>query len=267
MSNIFYLFLIIHLILCVNGIMQFRNKRRYCQNKVNPQHVKDNNLGSRDADLQEDLEDDTEKDKETCIFHDRGEISNHLPIEQCSFDLDMKGKVINPYTRFQDCYKADTSLKSACIRCAACLAVAENINKTITDAYYDQQGVGPQTNNSGVCRALEDLCSHGFKNYDLRESDGNVSITKASVRNNHVSSKLNGKWTRILREMCQMYVRHVDVRDVLHKYKSGTINFLDYTCKGDGIFRDCKNLGIERVVIPSIEDGGDLSFQISVNCM
>ncbi|GJQ86984.1 hypothetical protein Trydic_g12570, partial [Trypoxylus dichotomus] len=186
---------------------------------------------------------------------------NHLPSQQCSFKITTKAQTINPYKELEK----GRSFKSACLKCAACLVVAENINKIFMDIYYKELSDGQQQRANYLCQILRRLCSTGFKNYDLREFDGNRLITKSSTSNTHVNSEMNGKWTKILRSLCKIYIHHLPINHILQKYKIGTINITEHICNGDGIFRDCGNLNVKQR--ETIHTEIDLNSKGNITCI
>lgn len=253
MQTFFSLYIFIFILTYISCI-QFRNKRRYCRNKV-----------KKDVGIEETNTVVQEKCKSSfCQFYKSEESNNHLSSEQCSFDYGM-ALIINPYTDVRE----DRTLKSACLKCTACLAVAENLNKSFTEYYFDKIA-GQAQDEDCLCHSLQDLCLTGFKNYDLREYNGTKFITKASKHNKHVNSKMDGKWTEFLRNLCKMYIHHMNIHDVFQKYKSGTINFSQYLCNADGIFRDCHNLEMKEMGSINIKsdnnEGYEFAAAISISC-
>ncbi|KAK9708737.1 hypothetical protein QE152_g27043 [Popillia japonica] len=178
-----------------------------------------------------------------CKLEEADVADNHLPSGQCSFDYDM-ALIINPYADVRE----DRSLKSACLKCTACLAVAENVNKSFTEYYYEKLANKVQGEDF-LCHTLDDLCVTGFKNYDLREYNGTKFITKASRYNTHVNTKMDGKWTQLLRNLCKMYIQHINIHDVLQK--------------------DCRNLEMESGSINTKSDNNEeyvFAAGISISC-
>lgn len=120
MQPILIIHIFIFFLICLSNGTRYKNKRRYCANKAKIYNEQDK---PKTTEIKE-------VESQQCKFYDPGEVDNHLLSQHCSYDYKFSsGTVINPFEDFRK-YKDDSdgvSFKSACLKCAACLAVAENV--------------------------------------------------------------------------------------------------------------------------------------------
>ncbi|KAJ8960630.1 hypothetical protein NQ318_013922 [Aromia moschata] len=151
---------------------------------------------------------------------------------QCDFTLISPKKVINPYRARMENHVPQKPFGSFYQRCAACLAVANQIGRIIESVTQDSNTIvkDQESVNEDIAKNIGDLCSKGFKNYDLRKYDDTNLVTDNFKCTEHVGSNMDGNWTK----------------------------------KGTGIFRDCLNVE-ENLPIESIQQLGECSH--NCKCM
>ncbi|KAG5887599.1 hypothetical protein JTB14_025758 [Gonioctena quinquepunctata] len=180
-------------------------------------------------------------------------METYATYDQCNFTLIVPKKVINPYkNEFQNLVE-QKPFGSFCLKCAACLAVAEQIaitvQKTLTDSKIDEKG--QDFANEELRKRINTLCTSGFKNFDLRKYDDNSLVTNKLKCTEHINTKMDGNWTKKLREMCNLYTSYMDLKHLSNDYVDKTGEITTNLCSGTGIFRDCQNIeyeGISRIM-------------------
>jgi hypothetical protein len=85
--------------------------------------------------------------------------------------------------------------------------------------------------------------------HDLRKFKQYQVVSDEFKCSTHVRSKMDGKWTEKLREMCATYSNYMDVQYLLNEYLKGIGGISNYLCRNDGIFRDCSSLNFQNTSI------------------
>ncbi|XP_069688747.1 marginal zone B- and B1-cell-specific protein-like isoform X2 [Periplaneta americana] len=140
---------------------------------------------------------------------------------------------------------ASMPVTSACLRCGACLAVAEKLNETLVVAHETAYWMR-RLDDDYVVELLRSLCNNGFENYGLREIDGKRVISEAYSYSTHVPSVYDGMWTKKLQDLCHYYLDEYGEARLyqtwLHGGRYPPRDMANTICRNDGIFRDCTNI-------------------------
>ncbi|XP_030755517.1 uncharacterized protein LOC115881931 isoform X2 [Sitophilus oryzae] len=133
------------------------------------------------------------------------------------------------------------SFGSFCVKCAACLAVANQIEHLIRDLSYECETdpLKKKVLLENIVNHINTLCISGFKNFDLREYKSHHIITDDFRCTHHVESNMDGNWTKKLRELCKLYTSRVNIEDISFNVLDSVGNLTDTFCRSTGIFRDC----------------------------
>ncbi|XP_015840509.1 uncharacterized protein LOC103313587 isoform X2 [Tribolium castaneum] len=107
-----------------------------------------------------------------------------------------------------------------------------------------------------ITKSIDSLCSNGFENYDLRKFKQYQIVTDDFSCSTHVHSKMDGRWTEKLREICQNYSNYMDVQYLLNDYLKGVEDIAKYLCSNNGIFRDCSSLNFQNTSINPEQKNG-----------
>lgn len=274
---LFFKFLIfLYLILTVfsNQEIKFTNQKVQVQNIIERDKIQDENFAN--PNIKVEVQGIKSKNQESKVINqikDRSQeknkyqvpeaqnnpslIDNHIPMTK--FMTHPSDIVINPYYNIRKYITEKKAFSSVCLKCAACLAIAQHINISIPDMYKNNDLERVEAKEH-ITFLLKRLCLRGFKNYDLRNYNGMRLVTRISTKTTHASSSMDGKWTMKLREMCSYYVDDLDISyfyDVL-RFQIKSVD--DFLCRGHGIYRDCINMDMKIIEIPGEDENALMSI-------
>lgn len=167
-------------------------------------------------------------------------------------------KVINRYKQDIENYVQPKPFGSICLRCSMCLAIAEEFD-IIFKEFLEEKKEQKQTEIVEILKKnINSLCSQGFKNYDLRKVKQYQIVTDKVSCSTHVKTKMDGKWTEKLREICKNFSGYMDVQYLLNNYLKGIDDTAQYLCNSNGIFRDCLSLDFQNTSINPDQKNKDL---------
>ncbi|XP_057655311.1 uncharacterized protein LOC130893322 [Diorhabda carinulata] len=167
----------------------------------------------------------------------------YAPFKQCNYSLKNPKIVINPYKEQIENLVQPKPFASFCLKCAACISVANEITKTLKTVISDLNE--NLDFNKEVTNNINLLCTRGFKNFDLRKCNEDILITNKVLCTEHVRSNMDGSWTRKLREMCHLYTSYLDLNSTSYDFVVNLEELPNKLCRSSGIFRDCINIGEE----------------------
>ncbi|KAJ3665791.1 hypothetical protein Zmor_001265 [Zophobas morio] len=158
-------------------------------------------------------------------------------------------KVINPYRNEVQNYVPSKPFGSVCVMCSMCLAVAREMDKLFVKIVKSNMKNKQTAVVDLITENIKHMCYEGFENYDLRKSKQLQEVTNDFKCSTHVRTKMDGRWTEKLREMCATYLNYMDVQYLLNTYLNGTQDLQNYLCNNKGIFRDCSSLNMKNMTI------------------
>ncbi|XP_076257586.1 uncharacterized protein LOC143194778 [Rhynchophorus ferrugineus] len=166
----------------------------------------------------------------------------------CNYTLPDPKKIINPYRMELKNYVPRKPFGSFCIKCVACLAVARQIEKIIRNLNYEcePEPLKKSVLTHVIMDTVRNLCSSGFKNFDLREYKNKTILTDDFRCSRHVETNMDGNWTKKLRELCQLYISRINLQTIGFTILDSCGNITDTICRGNGIFRDCFSIHYEN---------------------
>ncbi|XP_044259707.1 uncharacterized protein LOC123008134 [Tribolium madens] len=168
---------------------------------------------------------------------------------KCNFLMTNPKKVINPYKNDIHNYVQSKPFGSICLKCSMCLAVAKEFDTIFRELSNANKGKKQSGIVDEITNSIDSLCSNGFENYDLRKFKQYQIVTDDFSCSTHVRTKMDGKWTEKLREICQIYSNYMDVQYLLNDYLKGIDDIAKYLCSNNGIFRDCSSLNFQNTSI------------------
>ncbi|XP_048524518.1 uncharacterized protein LOC125505206 isoform X2 [Dendroctonus ponderosae] len=190
----------------------------------------------------------------------------------CNLTLPKPKKVINPYKKQLSNRVAPRAFGSFCIKCAACLAVANEVQTVIEKVSQEcetdmnkKKIVEEQTLES-----ITRLCQTGFRKQAFEHHGiltDNFECTQhpGTVIEENWTKRFCAKLVRIcltligsrLREMCNLYISRVDVTLLTSNTLDSIGNLTDMFCRGSGVFRDCSNIKTHRnISLPHCKNCG-----------
>lgn len=144
---------------------------------------------------------------------------------------------------------------SACTRCAQCLAISAEVRKIFDNIIGNKEHLEPNEAKCKVNHALaEEFCKRTFTSHDLRICNGLTMFAKMEEGGTHIRTHFDGQWPPMLKKKCLLFIRQMDVDskyNFFHQYRLGIKDTDDFLCRGDGVFRECKNLVNETSIINS----------------
>ncbi|CAH1183311.1 unnamed protein product [Ceutorhynchus assimilis] len=172
----------------------------------------------------------------------------------CNKTLPKPKKIINPFKYQLEQKVPQKPFGSLCVKCAACLAVASEIQNVIESA--SQECETDMENKKVLLQEIDEkinrLCKRGFTNFDLRSYGNHKIITNNFECTKHVTSSMDGSWTKKLRDICSLYISRADTKTISLTVLDSMGNLTDIFCRGTGIFRDCSNIkSHENIVLPT----------------
>ncbi|XP_049820465.1 uncharacterized protein LOC126264867 [Aethina tumida] len=173
--------------------------------------------------------------------------SSHDPEIQskCNCTIFQPAIVINPYTNIMDLVKKKPNFKSVGIRCAACLAVAEEISKihkrtTEPKGKCSKERCAKRTDSKDdFVQGVEMLCQNGFKHHHYKKVNGENVVTDKRSPGGFIFVELEQPWCDTLRQLCQEYISRLTLDRL---YYDDDVDWERLLCKSDGIFRECRNM-------------------------
>ncbi|XP_060527089.1 uncharacterized protein LOC132702476 [Cylas formicarius] len=160
----------------------------------------------------------------------------------CNVTLAAPKKVINVYRPQIENSVPPKPFGSFCAKCAACLAVAAEMQQVI-DGFGEECELD-ETKRKSLQRELSvkvtHLCRKGFKSYDSG-SLGKYNIT-SDYLNCAYRLENNTNWTKKLRELCELYLSRIDLERLSNAVWNAGENLSKKLCRSSGIFRDCVDL-------------------------
>nr|XP_023013643.1 uncharacterized protein LOC111503538 isoform X1 [Leptinotarsa decemlineata] len=189
------------------------------------------------------------------------EMKTYATYDQCNFSLIAPKKVINPYKKEIENLVQQKPFGTFCLKCATCLAVADQIALTIRRILENSktENMGQDFANEKLSEEINDLCTSGFKNFHLRKYNQSNLVTNKLKCTEHVITNMDGNWTKKLREKCKLYTSYMDLSHISNDYVNKTDELTKNLCSGSGVFRDCHNieLGELKKILSELECGED----------
>lgn len=171
------------------------------------------------------------------------EEGTYAPLERCNYTLLTPKKIINPYKKELQNIVQQKPFGNFCLKCSACLAVADQISKIVNKTIEDfKMSIISYNVTEKLIDDLDQLCEKGFRNYDLRKFQEMSFVTDKLDCTEHVNSVMDGGWTTKLRDLCKLYSLHIDFNNLSKDYERNTNEFFKILCSGHGVFRDCHNI-------------------------
>ncbi|KAH1005175.1 hypothetical protein HUJ04_006205 [Dendroctonus ponderosae] len=156
----------------------------------------------------------------------------------CNLTLPKPKKVINPYKKQLSNRVAPRAFGSFCIKCAACLAVANEVQTVIEKGQHHKT-------------------FSGIFSFNLRAFEHHGILTDNFECTQHPGTVIEENWTKRLREMCNLYISRVDVTLLTSNTLDSIGNLTDMFCRGSGVFRDCSNIKTHRnISLPHCKNCG-----------
>ncbi|XP_063909015.1 uncharacterized protein LOC135126795 isoform X2 [Zophobas morio] len=175
----------------------------------------------------------------------RTEKSAHKIPLTCNFAMINPKKVINPYRNEVQNYVPSKPFGSVCVMCSMCLAVAREMDKLFVKIVKSNMKNKQTAVVDLITENIKHMCYEGFE----KKSKQLQEVTNDFKCSTHVRTKMDGRWTEKLREMCATYLNYMDVQYLLNTYLNGTQDLQNYLCNNKGIFRDCSSLNMKNMTI------------------
>ncbi|KAL1513018.1 hypothetical protein ABEB36_002503 [Hypothenemus hampei] len=180
----------------------------------------------------------------------------NCPCLSCNTTLRNPRKIINPYKELLQSRVAQKPFGTFCVKCAACLAVANEIQAIIENDNQEECEMDLTKRieiSEVILEKISHLCTNGFKNFNLRTYGEHEIFTNNFQCTEHIKTLVEANWTKKLREICSLYMSRIDVELIVSRVSEGMLNLTETFCRGSGIFRDCNNIKKhENITVPSL---------------
>ncbi|XP_066246259.1 uncharacterized protein [Euwallacea similis] len=203
--------------------------------------------------LNEDLQSKSNFIRKTSRDCAKGCSSPHCCCSDCNRTLSNPKRIINPYRELFTSKVPPRPFGNFCVKCAACLAVASEIQNVI-----EEENEEYETDLTVKTRLFHDvkggimaLCRNGFKNFDLRLYGNHGVFTNNFICTSHIVTAAQENWTKRLRQICSLYASRTDLETIVLSVLDSVTNLTETFCRGTGIFRDCINIkSHENITMP-----------------
>ncbi|XP_050303373.1 uncharacterized protein LOC126741097 isoform X2 [Anthonomus grandis grandis] len=151
----------------------------------------------------------------------------------CNITLPKPKKIINPYKEQLNSKVPPKPFGTFCIRCAACLAVANEVQVVIENVNQECE-TDPEKRNQltyEIEQQIKNLCENGFRNFDLRLYKEHEIITNNFQCTSHVATAMDGNWTKKLRDICGLYISRIHLETITTNVLDSIGNLTDVFCR------------------------------------
>ncbi|KAF2894482.1 hypothetical protein ILUMI_11682 [Ignelater luminosus] len=175
--------------------------------------------------------------------------SYYLPQSLCDYSGESVKKRINPYKHVvKELSTNKKTFSSLYFRCATCLVIAQEINKTIENITVGE--TDPKIEILIIEKALKSLC----QNFNIKGYKKKNLIMEATDSTSSTSKSLDNQRLLRLRKVCSSYVENINMPTLYNILLKKNTDTVEYFCRGDGVFRECLNFNLKTITTAEEEE-------------